>query len=67
MIRQLIPSLKSSPLRFDFGCSPQPGCIVAEAGPRPVFGLLNESPRDRVAMHVAQLFDALFIAQTLKS
>jgi len=35
---------------------------MVEAGPRPVLRLLNQSAPDRVAVHVAELFDPLFMA-----
>ena len=42
------------PFRSRFADSIRP-----KAAPRPVFGLAHQSTFDRVAMHVAQLLDAL--------
>jgi hypothetical protein len=39
---------------------------MPETRPLPIFGLLDQSPLDRVAVHVAKLLDALLFREDIE-
>jgi len=39
---------------------------MAVAGPRPIFGSRDEFARDRIAVHVLQLFDSLVTGEDVE-
>ena len=66
MFWQLIPSAERCPLRFNLDHSNLTVRIVAEARPWPVFGPGDQAARNRIAVHVAQLLDALLFAPDIE-
>lgn len=57
--------LSGCPLRFDFHYSFYYGRIVEKAVPVPVLRLFYQASLHRIAVHVAELFDALSVAHSL--
>ena len=48
-----------SPLGLDFDGADRAGGVMAETGPAPLFGLLDKTSRDRIAVQVAKLLSPL--------
>ena len=51
---------------FDFDGAWFTGGPVVEAAPRPVFGFLDESARDGIAVDVDQLIDPLWVGEDVE-
>lgn len=60
--RQFSAAASRGPVRLDLHGSFDSGCVVTEAGPRPVFWFGDESANNWIAVDIAELFDAhLFV------
>lgn len=59
-LRQLVSAPECGPVGFDLDDTNFSGCVVIETRPAPIAWLGDESADDRVAVHGAELFDALF-------
>jgi hypothetical protein len=55
-------ALTRRPSRFDFDCAFNTSCIVAEAAPRPILRVLDQTSFHGIAVDVAQFFYSLLLA-----
>ena len=60
-LRDALFSAHGCPPGFYFHDARVSGSVVPEAGPLPVFELLNEASRYRVAMHVLEFLDVFCV------
>ena len=61
----MIPLAESCPLRFNLDRALLARCVVTKARPRPVSRFFNQSPIDRIPMHITEFFDSLlFVMHT---